>query len=37
MARLIGGVAAIVILRALYPDITRDEAAGVMLSQEGSG
>jgi glycerol uptake facilitator-like aquaporin len=37
MAQLIGGVAAIVILRALYPDITGDEAGGVMLPQEGSG
>jgi arsenate reductase len=31
IAQLVGGVVAIGVLRALYPDITPDEAAEVML------
>ena len=34
VAQLIGGVVAIGLIRALYPDITPDEAAEVMLPHE---
>ena len=36
-AQLIGAGAAFVLVRALYPDIAPDQAADVMLPQEGSG
>jgi arsenate reductase len=32
--QLIGGAAAIGVIRVLYPDITADEAAEIMLPQE---
>jgi arsenate reductase len=35
-AQLVGSAAAVLVLRALYPDISPDEAAEVMLPQEGS-
>ena len=34
VAQLVGGLVAIVVLRTLYPDITPDEAAEVMLPHE---
>jgi glycerol uptake facilitator-like aquaporin len=36
VAQLVGGVLAIGIIRVLYPDITPDEAAEVMLRQDGA-
>ena len=36
MAQLVGGLVAIGVLRVLYPDITPDEAAEVMLPHEES-
>jgi arsenate reductase len=36
VAQLVGGVVAIGVLRVLYPDITPDEAAEVMLPHEGA-
>ena len=32
-AQLVGGAAAILVLRALYPDVTPDEAAAVVVPQ----
>ena len=37
VAQLVGGVVAIGVMRVLYPDITPDEAAEVMLPHAGGG
>jgi arsenate reductase len=37
LAQLVGGAVAIGIVRALYPDISPDEAAEIMLPQDGAG
>jgi glycerol uptake facilitator-like aquaporin len=36
LAQLAGGVAAVVVLRTLYPDVTPDEAAQVVVPHDGS-
>jgi glycerol uptake facilitator-like aquaporin len=35
-AQLVGGVAAMTVIRALYPDVTPDEAAEIMLPHDGA-
>jgi glycerol uptake facilitator-like aquaporin len=37
VAQLVGGVVAIGVIRILYPEITPDEAAEVMLPHEAGG
>src|ERR1700733_7226904 len=36
LAQIVGGVAAVIVLRALYPDITPEEAAEIMVPHETS-
>ena len=37
VAEVTGGIVAIVVIKDLYPDLTRDEAADIMVPHHGSG
>jgi hypothetical protein len=37
VAEVIGGIVAIVVIKVLYPDLTGDEAADIMVPHHGSG
>jgi hypothetical protein len=37
VAEVIGGIVAIVVIKDLYPDLTRDEAADIMVPHHGPG
>jgi arsenate reductase len=37
VAEVIGGIVAIVVIKVLYPDLTRDEAADIMVPHHGPG
>jgi hypothetical protein len=37
MAEVIGGMVAIVVIKVLYPDLTGEEAADIVVPHHGSG